>query len=103
MRDDEWVHLTALVDALVAGGNSVVGGGFRPTQGGTVCQMERPLDPAVVAQCAARDVRIEFDAEADEAFCRHCWTTVFGSVAVARYRSVYDASTQSTDREPLDP
>lgn len=44
MPEQEWQHLTALVDALVSDGNEVTDGGFQPNQGGWDCWMAQPLN-----------------------------------------------------------
>jgi hypothetical protein len=85
VKTQEWDHLGAAVAALVAAGNEVVGAGFRPTQGGWKCELAAPLDPEVATALAAADARMHFSPADDELFCEHCWTTIYGAQAAARY------------------
>jgi hypothetical protein len=82
--DEDWRHLTRLVDALVANGNAVVGDGFSPTQGGYECEMAEPLDFNVLRPLvSAGDKSTHLSPESDLLWCSHCWASVFGPLRVA--------------------
>ena len=73
----EHQHLVTLVSELVAAGNSVRTD-FQPSQGGLWCQLAAPLDPSICASAVQQSEWLQFDAEDDSMFCRHCWTIVYG-------------------------
>lgn len=77
MVEDAWSHLQDVVDAFMAVGNSVQPPGFRPTQGGWVCEMTGPLDPDVVAAWVETDSRLTY--QDDELSCSHCWSVIIGA------------------------
>lgn len=79
-----WKHLESLVQRLVDSGNTVVHGGFRPTQGGWECGLAEPLDDVVAQEAAAANERLDYDARRDELTCRHCWTLIAGGGALER-------------------
>jgi hypothetical protein len=90
MSGREWDHLRVVVDGLVASGNHVVDGGFRPTQGGWECGLVRPLDPDVARVLTEADARASYEPDRDEIFCRHCWTVIYGGHAAELYRRSHD-------------
>jgi hypothetical protein len=96
---DEWDHLLPLVDALVASGNELVDGGFRPNQGGSECCFRLPLDPSVVSAFVEADEHVAYDQAADAVHCRHCWAAILGGDAVARSRR-HGESWKDWDQQP---
>jgi hypothetical protein len=80
--DAELRHFDELLSALLAGGNTLIDGGFVPSQGGPVCTLAEPLDPDIVARFIETDPeRLSYDREADTVHCRHCWGAVIGGSA----------------------
>lgn len=84
----------------MAAGNAIVGGGFRPSQGGFECGLRDPLDGEIVRSFAGEDTRFVFDAAADELSCRHCWATVYGGVAALRYQREHEEARRDTRYVP---
>lgn len=78
-------HLNVVVERFIAGGNLVSEGGFRPTQGGPMCGFLDPLDPVIARSAVAADDRLSWDEPSDELSCGHCWATIYGGRAAARY------------------
>jgi hypothetical protein len=95
--EPEWAHLEALVAALVAAGNEVADGGFRPAQGGIVCALRDPLDPGIAQSFVRDDDRLVFEAATDELSCRHCWTVVYGGEAALRYQREHAEAVERRD------
>jgi hypothetical protein len=80
--DAELGHFDALVSALLAAGNTLVDGGFVPSQGGPVCHLTEPLDPGIVATFVETAPEwLSYDRGADTVHCRHCWGAVVGGTA----------------------
>lgn len=71
--DPDLQHFDQLIESLVASGNSVLNGGFVPTQGGWECHFADPLDLSVVQGFIDGDPHdVSFDSSADLVHCSHC-------------------------------
>jgi hypothetical protein len=82
MDDSELRHFGPLLDALISAGNTLVDGGFVPSQGGPVCYLRRPLDLSIVETFVSGDPdRLSYDRQTDTVHCRHCWGAVGGGSA----------------------
>jgi hypothetical protein len=71
-------HMVALVEALRAGGNRPLHGGFRPNQGGWDCAMAGPVDEDLLRRLLGEDrYREKMRLRADvELTCLHCWSSI---------------------------
>jgi hypothetical protein len=77
--DSDLRHFDKLIESLVVSGNSVLDGGFVPTQGGWECHFAGPLDRFVVQHFVDGDPHdVSFDSSTDTVHCRHCWGAVVG-------------------------
>jgi len=78
-----YLHLLPVVDLLVAHGNEVEGGGFRPTQGGWECTFRDPIDLDLVRRECELPDSISLSEQEISLFDRLSWSVIRGPRAEA--------------------
>ena len=71
-------HLQPIADLLIAQGNHVEGGGFRPTQGGWECTFRDPIDLDLVRRECELPDSISLSEQENSLFDRLSWSVIQG-------------------------
>lgn len=77
-RSHPHLHLQPIVDLLVAHGNEVDGGGFRPPQGGWECTFRDMIDLDLIRRECELPDSISLSQQESSLFDRLSWSVIQG-------------------------